>query len=58
MATRVDEAAEIAARLERIQKLTDQLVHAQADSADARAVAERIKREVEAARASLKITKR
>jgi hypothetical protein len=54
---RGDDAADIAARLERIQKLTERLVHAQADSADARAVADRIKREVEAARASLKAPK-
>jgi hypothetical protein len=57
MSSRGGDAADLAARLEPIQKLTEQLVHAQADSADARAVAERIKREVEAARASLKVPK-
>jgi hypothetical protein len=47
------DAVDLAARLERIHVLTEHLVHTQADSADARALAERIKGEVEAARASL-----
>jgi hypothetical protein len=49
-----DDAADLAARLERIKKLTEQLVQTQADASEVRTVAERIKREVEAARTVLK----
>ena len=43
----------LAARLERIKKLTDELARAQADSVEARELAARIKSEVDAARAAL-----
>jgi hypothetical protein len=56
MSPDVDDAA-LAARLERIKKLTDELARAQADSADARQLADRIKREVDATREALKIPK-
>ena len=45
---------QLAARLERIKQLTDELARTQADSADAQRLAERIHREVDAARDSLK----
>jgi hypothetical protein len=47
----------LAARLERIKKLTDELVRVQGESSAARELADRIGREVEAARDSLKTTK-
>jgi hypothetical protein len=47
----------LAARLERIKKMTDELLRVQNDSANARQLAERISREIEAARASLKSSK-
>jgi ABC-type branched-subunit amino acid transport system ATPase component len=46
---------DVAARLHRIQTLIDQLKRLQADSAEARKLALRIQREVEIARAGLKI---
>jgi hypothetical protein len=46
--------AGLTARLDRIKKLTDELARVQGESAAARELAERIKREVEAARATLK----
>ena len=52
-----DDAADLAARLERIKRLTERLVQTQSDSAEARAVAARIEREVDAARATLNIPK-
>jgi hypothetical protein len=57
VAVETDDVA-LAARLERIKKLTDELARTQADSIDARQLAERIKREVDAARDALKIPKR
>jgi hypothetical protein len=48
--------AGLAARLDRIKKLTDELARVQAESAAARELVERIKREVDAAGAALKIT--
>ena len=56
MSSEGDDAA-LAARLERIKRLTDELARAQADSADARRLADRIKREVDATREALKIPK-
>ncbi len=53
MARETDDVA-LAARLDRIKKLTDQLVKTQADSAEARKLAERIKREADQTRKSLK----
>jgi len=47
--------AALAARLERIKRLTDELLRVQGESSAARELADRIKREVEAARDSLKI---
>jgi len=44
----------LAARLERIKRLTDELARTQADTADARLLADRIKREVDAAKEALK----
>jgi len=44
----------LAARLERIKKLTDELARVQGESEAARELAERIKREVDAARAALR----
>jgi hypothetical protein len=46
---------DVAARLDRIQTLIDQLKRLQADSAEARELALRIQREVEVTRAALKI---
>ena len=51
-----DDAA-LAGRLDRIKKLTDELALTQADSVDARELAERIKREVDAAREALQLHK-
>ena len=50
-----DEYADVAllARLERIKKLADDLARTQADSVDAKLLADRIKREVDAAKAAL-----
>ena len=42
------DAADLAARLERINAVTKRLVHTQADSTDARTLAERIKRKADA----------
>jgi len=53
VARETDDVA-LAARLDRIKKLTDQLVKTQADSAEARKLAERIKREADQTRKSLK----
>jgi hypothetical protein len=47
--------AQLAARLERIKQLTEELARAQADSAEAQQLAERIRREVDATRDALKI---
>jgi hypothetical protein len=47
--------AQLSARLERIKRLTDELARTQADSADAQQLADRIRREVDAARNALKI---
>jgi hypothetical protein len=47
----------LAARLDRIKKLTDELARAQADSVEARELAERIRREVEATRDALRLPK-
>jgi hypothetical protein len=47
--------AQLAARLERIKQLTDELARTQADSVDAQQLADRIRREVDAAREALKI---
>lgn len=49
-----EEAADLITRLERIKYFSEQLIRIQADSTDARALAERIKQEVEAARSALK----
>ena len=46
--------AGLAARLDRIKQLTDELARVQGESQAAREMAERIKREVDAARAALK----
>jgi hypothetical protein len=46
--------AGLAARLDRIKRLTDELARVQGESDTARELAERIKREVDAARAALK----
>jgi hypothetical protein len=54
MAGTVDDVA-LAARLERIKTLTDELARTQADSAGAQQLAERIKREVDATREALKL---
>jgi hypothetical protein len=51
-----DEQTDLVARLNRIKKLTDELVQTQADSAEARALAERIKRELDRAKGALKPT--
>jgi phage shock protein A len=56
MAADTDDAA-LADRLARIKKLTDDLARTQADSMEARQLAERIKREVDATREALKIPK-
>ena len=48
----------LTARLERIKRLTDELARTQADTAEALALAERIKREVDAAREGLKFPQR
>jgi len=53
----VTDDAALAGRLDRIKKLTDELALTQADSADARELAERIKREVDAAREALQLHK-
>jgi len=53
VARETDDVA-LAMRLDRIKKLTDQLVKTQADSAEARKLAERIKREADQTRKSLK----
>lgn len=53
----LSDAAEIAARLERIQKLTDQLARAPADLIERQDLAARIYREIEAARNALRPTK-
>jgi hypothetical protein len=45
----------LAARLDRIKRLTDDLARVQGESGDARQLAERITRELDAARKSLKI---
>jgi hypothetical protein len=55
MSSAADGAADLAARLERVNALTEQLVRTQADSADARALADRIKSEIDGARAALKV---
>jgi hypothetical protein len=47
--------AQLAARLERIKQLTEELARAQADSAEAQQLADRIRGEVNAARGALKI---
>jgi ABC-type Fe3+-hydroxamate transport system substrate-binding protein len=52
-AEEIDDVA-LAARLERIKKLTDELARVQGESEAARELAKRIKREVDAARAALK----
>jgi hypothetical protein len=44
----------LAARLDRIKKLTDELARTQADSADAREPAQRIKREADAVHDAIK----
>jgi hypothetical protein len=49
------DADDVATRLQRIQTLIDRLRHLQADSAEARELANRIQREVDVARAGLKI---
>jgi hypothetical protein len=41
-------------RLDRIKRLTDELARTQADSADAQQIAERIRGEVDAAKAAVK----
>ena len=46
--------AGLTARLDRIRKLIDELARVQGESGAARELAERIKREVDAARAALK----
>jgi phage shock protein A len=46
--------AGLAARLDRIKKLTDELARTQADSVDARQLADRIKREVDATRDAIR----
>jgi|KBSMisStaDraftv2_1062788.scaffolds.fasta_scaffold23493_3 predicted nucleic acid-binding Zn-ribbon protein len=48
------EADELAARLQRISKLTERLRSLQAENADARKLAERISQEITAAREHLK----
>ena len=54
------ESADVAltARLERIKKLTDELARVQGDTVAARELADRIKREVDAAREAMKPYKR
>ena len=47
--------AQLSARLERIKQLTEELARTQADSVDAQQLADRIRREVDAARNALKI---
>ena len=47
--------AGLAARLDRIKKLTDDLARVQGESEAARELVDRIKREVAAARAALKV---
>ena len=49
-----EEAAALAARFERMKKLTEGLAAAQADSSTQRAVLERLRLELEAARKALK----
>jgi hypothetical protein len=56
MARETTDAA-LAARLDRIKRLTDELARTQADSADAQQLAKRIKREVDATRDALRILK-
>jgi hypothetical protein len=56
MSVESDDVA-LAARLERIKKLTDELARTQADSVAARYLAERIKREVDAASDALRLPK-
>jgi hypothetical protein len=56
MARETTDAA-LAARLDRIKRLTDELARTQADSANAQQLAERIKREVDATRDALRILK-
>jgi hypothetical protein len=53
MSSVTDDAAELARRLARIKALCQRLVTEQANSAETRAVAERICAEVEAARVTL-----
>jgi hypothetical protein len=54
VATTDDELADLSARLERINQLTDELLKAQANSEEARALANKIHTEVRAAREDLK----
>ena len=53
MASPDHESADLTERLDRINKLTEQLFKAQAHSRDARALADRIHSEIRAARAAL-----
>jgi hypothetical protein len=55
MSSPADDAADVAARLERVHTLTKQLVRSQADSAEARALADRIEREIADAHAALRV---
>jgi hypothetical protein len=55
MSSALEDAADLATRLERINALTEQLIRTQADSAGARALADRIKREIAAAHAALRV---
>jgi predicted transcriptional regulator len=48
------DADDLAARLERIQKLTDEFLSVQGEPVKARQLADRIKREIDHARAQLK----
>ena len=52
--TRIVHDAELAARLDRIQKLTDELAKVRGDAVEQQALSEKIHREIQAAKNALK----
>jgi hypothetical protein len=52
------ETAELAHRLDRIQRLTDELAKVRGDALEQKALSERIHREIQAARVALDVPKR
>jgi ribosome assembly protein YihI (activator of Der GTPase) len=52
--SKTNENADLAARLDRIQKLTDRLALVRNDAAEQQTLSEKIHREIEAAKAKLK----